>query len=44
LNHFTVPCVILVTSLSSKLKFQKDSIKKATKLKVFVAFCERKNF
>jgi hypothetical protein len=26
-----------------KLKSQKDSIKKATKLKVFVAFCERKN-
>jgi hypothetical protein len=29
--------------LVSKLKSQKNSIKKATKLKVFVAFSERKN-
>jgi flavin-binding protein dodecin len=26
-----------------KLKSQKNAIKKASKLKVFVAFCERKN-
>jgi hypothetical protein len=30
--------------LIRKLKSQKNSIKKASKLKVFEAFCERKNF
>jgi len=33
----------VVYLLVYKLKSQKNSIKKTTKLKVFVAFCERKN-
>lgn len=34
----------IVYLLVCRLKSQKTSIKKATKLKVSVAFCERKNF